>query len=68
MYECKADYFLRLDSYANKMVNDFFDGTKGFAIDGGIKDSTHIRKLAAETNSPMPALVRLLGRYILTSL
>ena len=40
------------------MVNDLFDGTKGFAIDGGIKDSTHIRKLAADTNSPMPALVR----------
>ena len=40
------------------MVNDLFDGTKGFAIDGGIKDSTHIRKLAAESNSPMPALVR----------
>lgn len=40
------------------MVNDLFDGSKGFAIDGGIKDSTHIRKLAAGTNSPMPALVR----------
>lgn len=47
-----------LDAYANKMVHDLFDGTKGFAIDGGIKDSTHIRKLAAEVNSPMPALVR----------
>lgn len=40
------------------MVNDLFDGSHGFAIDGGIKDSTHIRKLAAEMNSPMPALVR----------
>lgn len=39
------------------MVHDEFDGTKGFAIDGGIKDSAHIRKLAAEKNSPMPALV-----------
>lgn len=48
----------RLDSYANKMVNDLFDGSKGFAIDGGIKDSHHIRKLAADSNSPMPALVR----------
>jgi hypothetical protein len=26
-------------SYGNKMVNDLFDGTVGFAIDGGIKDS-----------------------------
>lgn len=49
---------IRLDAYCNKMVHDLFDGTKGFAIDGGIKDSTHIRKLAAEVNSPMPALVR----------
>lgn len=40
------------------MVHDLFDGSQGFAIDGGIKDSTHIRKLAAEMNSPMPALVR----------
>ena len=47
-----------MDTYANKMVHDLFDGSKGFAIDGGIKDSTHIRKLAAEVNSPMPALVR----------
>lgn len=39
------------------MVNDLFDGTKGFAIDGGIKDSTHIRKLAGEMNCPLPALV-----------
>ncbi|KAF7793564.1 hypothetical protein EIP86_004678 [Pleurotus ostreatoroseus] len=45
-----------LEGYGNKMVNDLFDGSKGFAIDGGIKDSTHIRKLAAEMNSPMPAL------------
>ncbi|KAI0348223.1 NAD(P)-binding protein [Trametopsis cervina] len=45
-----------LDNYANKMVHDLFDGSVGFAIDGGIKDSTHIRKLAADTNSPMPAL------------
>jgi hypothetical protein len=28
-----------LVSYGNKMVNDMFDGTVGFAIDGGIKDS-----------------------------
>lgn len=47
----------RLDAYGNKMVHDLFDGSHGFAIDGGIKDSTHIRKLSAEFNSPMPALV-----------
>lgn len=39
------------------MVHDLFDGSQGFAIDGGVKDSTHIRRLATELNSPMPALV-----------
>lgn len=28
-----------LVAYGNKMVNNLFDGTVGFAIDGGIKDS-----------------------------
>ncbi|KAH9854276.1 NAD-P-binding protein [Lenzites betulinus] len=45
-----------LISYGEKMVHDQFDGSKGFAIDGGLKDSTHIRKLATELDSPMPAL------------
>lgn len=53
-----ASTFISLNAYSEKMVNDLFDGTKGVAIDGGIKDSTHIRKLATEKNSPMPALVR----------
>ncbi|KAI0275267.1 NAD-P-binding protein [Gloeopeniophorella convolvens] len=43
-------------SYGDKMLNNKFDGTKGFAIDGGIKDATHIRRLTAEHNSPMPAV------------
>ncbi len=47
----------RFENYGNKMVHDLFDGTKGFAIDGGIKDSAHIRKLATDVNCPMPALV-----------
>jgi 3-hydroxyisobutyrate dehydrogenase-like beta-hydroxyacid dehydrogenase len=29
-----------LIAYAEKFVNNAFDGTKGFAIDGGIKDAT----------------------------
>ncbi|KAJ8596256.1 NAD(P)-binding protein [Rhizopogon salebrosus TDB-379] len=45
-----------LVAYGNKMVNDLFDGTVGFAIDGGIKDSNHIRRLTAELNCPMPAI------------
>jgi len=45
-----------LVNYGEKMVHDAFDGSKGFAIDGGIKDATHIRKLATELDAPMPAL------------
>ncbi|KAG1766408.1 NAD(P)-binding protein [Suillus occidentalis] len=45
-----------LVAYGNKMVNDLFDGTVGFAIDGGIKDANHIRRLSAELNCPMPAV------------
>ncbi len=40
------------------MLHDQFDGSKGFAIDGGLKDSAHIRRLATEMDAPMPALVR----------
>jgi len=43
-----------LVDYAEKMANDLFDGTKGFAIDGGIKDASHIRRLTQYHNSPMP--------------
>lgn len=43
-------------AYGDKMLHDKFDGSKGFAIDGGIKDATHIRKLTAEHNSPMPVV------------
>jgi len=43
-------------AYGERMVNDKFDGSNGFNIDGGIKDSNHIRKLSAELNSPMPTI------------
>lgn len=45
-----------LNNYANKMAHDLFDGTKGFALDGGLKDVTHIRKMTAEYNSSMPVM------------
>jgi 3-hydroxyisobutyrate dehydrogenase-like beta-hydroxyacid dehydrogenase len=45
-----------LIAYGDRMVNDCFDGSNGFAIDGGIKDSVHIRRLTAELNCPMPAV------------
>ncbi|PPQ77044.1 hypothetical protein CVT25_014861 [Psilocybe cyanescens] len=43
-------------NYAKKMMGDHFDGSQGFSIDGGIKDATHIRRLTAKHNSPMPAI------------
>ncbi|KII93981.1 hypothetical protein PLICRDRAFT_695048 [Plicaturopsis crispa FD-325 SS-3] len=45
-----------LVAYGDKMVNDAFDGSKGFAIDGGIKDASHIRNLTTHHNSPMPTI------------
>jgi len=38
------------------MLHNKFDGNVGFAIDGGIKDAAHIRRLTSEHNSPMPAI------------
>ncbi|KAG6842439.1 hypothetical protein C0991_007569 [Blastosporella zonata] len=43
-------------AYSDKIAHDKFDGSVGFAIDGGIKDASHIRRLTAEFNSPMPAI------------
>lgn len=49
--------FCSIVNYGEKILHDAFDGTNGFAIDGGIKDATHIRRLSTEMNSPMPSLV-----------
>ena len=43
-------------NYANKMTNDTFDGSKGFSIDGGLKDASHVRNLAMEANAHMPTV------------
>jgi len=42
--------------YSERMSNDNFDATTGFSIDGGIKDASHIRRLTAVHNSPMPSI------------
>ena len=34
-------------NYGAKMMADSFDGSKGFAIDGGIKDATYASQLSA---------------------
>jgi len=45
-----------LIGYSEKMARDLFDGTKGFAMAGGIKDASHIRSLTTEHNAPMPVI------------
>ncbi|KAF8522853.1 NAD-P-binding protein [Gautieria morchelliformis] len=52
--------------YSNKIANDKFDGTKGFHLDGGIKDASHIRSLAATHNSPMP-IIDVAHQHMLTA-
>jgi len=51
-------------NYGAKMIADSFDGSKGFAIDGGIKDANHIRRLTLEHNSPMPVIDAALGHLL----
>lgn len=55
-----------LVAYGNKMINDSFDGSVGFAMDGGIKDSSHVLRLSAELNCPMPAVGNALRSMITT--
>lgn len=43
-------------NYSTKMTHDTFDGRVGFSIDGGLKDASHIRRLASEHNAAMPVI------------
>jgi len=52
--------------YGEKMINDRFNGAEGFAIDGGIKDASHIRRLTGDLNSPMP-VIDLVHQHMLTA-
>jgi len=42
--------------YSERISTNNFDGTTGFSINGGIKDASHIRRLTAVHNSPMPSI------------
>ncbi|GAA6008443.1 hypothetical protein JCM10207_007111 [Rhodosporidiobolus poonsookiae] len=42
--------------YGAKILNNEFDGGRGFTLTGGLKDATHIRRLASEHGATMPAL------------
>jgi len=43
-------------NYGNRMATDSLDGQHGFAVDGGLKDANHMRRLLVEYNSPMPMI------------
>ncbi|KDQ63078.1 hypothetical protein JAAARDRAFT_29074 [Jaapia argillacea MUCL 33604] len=55
-----------LMAYGEKMVHDLFDGSTGFAIDGGIKDASHVRRLTNDHNCPMP-LIDVVHQHLLTA-
>ncbi|KAJ7608710.1 NAD-P-binding protein [Roridomyces roridus] len=42
--------------YSERMSQNYFDASTGFSIDGGIKDASHIRRLTAVHNAPMPSI------------
>ncbi|KAF8588911.1 NAD-P-binding protein [Ramaria rubella] len=52
--------------YSNKIVNDKFDGSHGFNINGGLKDATHIRSIAASRNTSMP-VIDIAHQHLLTA-
>ncbi|KAJ7083384.1 NAD-P-binding protein [Mycena belliarum] len=53
-------------SLALVILNVACSGTTGFAIDGGIKDASHIRRLTAVHNSPMP-LIDIAHQHLITA-
>jgi 3-hydroxyisobutyrate dehydrogenase-like beta-hydroxyacid dehydrogenase len=42
--------------YAEAIAKDQFDGKQGFNIEGGLKDTGHIRQLAQEYNAAVPTI------------
>ncbi|KAF9469768.1 hypothetical protein BDZ94DRAFT_1243214 [Collybia nuda] len=42
--------------YSDRMANDRFDASNGFALEGGIKDASHVRRLMTQYHSPMPVI------------
>jgi len=45
-----------LMGYSDRMCRDDYDGVDGFSLEGGIKDASHIRRLTAQYNAPMPVI------------
>lgn len=42
--------------YGAKIMNNEFDASTGFTTTGGLKDATHVRRLAHSVGVPMPSL------------
>jgi hypothetical protein len=42
--------------YGQKIMDNDFEGSRGFTLRGGLKDATHIRRLATESGAVMPSL------------
>ncbi|CAO1622366.1 unnamed protein product [Jaminaea pallidilutea] len=42
--------------YGNKLLNQKFDSEEGFTLSGGIKDASHIRRLATSVDCPLPII------------
>lgn len=53
-------------AYSEKILHDNFDGAKGFNLDGGIKDASHIRQLTSKHNSPMP-IIDIAHQHLITA-
>lgn len=47
---------LSLLSTAFQILNNQFDGQNGFTLSGGIKDASHIRRLAESVDCPVPII------------
>ncbi|KAG8902941.1 hypothetical protein FRB99_003935 [Tulasnella sp. 403] len=53
-------------NYSKRIMEDNFDGSTGFNIDGGLKDVHHIQRLSAEHEAPLP-IIDTVQQHLLTA-
>jgi len=53
-------------NYSKRILNDDFDGSTGFNIDGGIKDVHHMLRLGSDHNVPLP-IMGIVEQHMLTA-
>jgi len=58
LYELIKEFFPAPSflAYGKKILNDEFHSDVGFTLSGGIKDASHIRRLAESVNTPVPII------------